>query len=166
MKKSFLLLLLVSMISLACKKERTEESYEERLEGQWDLVAVDYNGTAPDPMNPGRVINFEGQGQNVQGGMEVNRDPNEVDYNFSFRANVSVSDTLPAFPFDIDESGSGTWTTTSDESTIIINGDTETYNFEVLTNEPDRQVLRTNITQTLFQILTVNSEVELEFVKQ
>lgn len=166
MKKAIFIFSLLLLVLSSCKKKMSEETFEERLEGNWKLVSVQYSGTAPNPLNPTATINFDGEGQNVQGGLEMHRNPYKVDYDFSFTANVALSDTTPAFPVDIDQSGSGTWTTTSDESTIIITEENQTYNFDVLTNEPDRQVLHTTITQTVFQFVTVNSDVELEFVRE
>lgn len=169
--RKFMLLVAGLLITVAaCKKENNtaEPTYEDRLTGTWDLKAVQYDGTTINPANPTQPLEVKGDGTNVLGVFELTQNPNHLKYSFSFNADVKLSDTsTQSVSVPISQSGEGDWTTTSDESKLIITDTSGTiYTFNVLVNEANKQVFKTNIQETVLGLIPVNADVTLEFSKR
>ncbi|WP_417590963.1 hypothetical protein [Owenweeksia hongkongensis] len=173
-KKVSLLTLIASFVILfSCKKEDKESviqlvsefPYEKRLEGSWKLKAVEYDSEIPDFTGSGSPTRVSGSGVSVNGKINFQRNPNLMDYNFAFIAMVDLTGTGFPLPIPIDFEGSGEWTTTSDQSKVILtDGETE-FIFDVLVNEEDIQVLETTISQDFQGILSLEVDVVLTFDK-
>ncbi len=163
MKRLFAIVLLSLCLLPSCKKDQGDEApptYEDRLEGSWDLVAVSYSTVIPNFQDPTQAgFPVAGDGTEVSGSFELRRNPHEVDFNFSFNASVMGFPSIP-----VQRSGSGSWTTTSDEKMLIVTTDDgESYQFEVLVNEPKQQIFAGNFTETFNNLFSLEVETELEF---
>ena len=173
-KKVFLFSLIAAFGFLfSCKKEDKETviqvvnefPYEQRLEGKWKLKAVEYDSEIPDLTGGGSPTQISGSGVSVNGNINFQRNPNLMDYNFSFIALVDLTGTGFPLPIPIDFDGSGEWTTTSDQSKVILyDGETE-FIFDVLINEKDTQILETTISQDFQGFLSLEVDVILTFNK-
>lgn len=165
----FLILMMASLLLLSCRKEAEfvpleSKSFEQRLEGVWVLKSVKYAAELPNPQSPLQTINIEGEGEEVEGLFVLGHDPNKMDYAYNFIANLQIFDSVPPIPLPIEQDGSGTWSSTSDESRIFITEeDQSTYTFIVKENSLNRQVYETTIEETLMGFITIEADVELTF---
>lgn len=170
MKKLIFALAIISM-ALACKKDDNcqpvtsyEYPYEQRLEGNWDLVGVEYDTELPDISGSGQTIPVSGSGTNVSGTFDLSRDPNNVDYNFSFTALADITGTGFPVPIPVNFSSTGEWTTTSDEKHLLITDDNgETLVFDVEENQEDTQIFTSTISENFQGIFTLEVFVRLSF---
>ena len=158
MKKLILLISCFALTFVSCKKEDKDDStptpkaqtYEERVTGEWDLVAVSYDTEIPNLLNPGSPsIPVAGNGKDVSGRFELTRDPNEIDYNLNFKAEVDLMGTGSPMELPINFGSTGTWTTTSDDSKLIVTDeDGEETLFSVKVNEQNKQVFSSTLIQS------------------
>lgn len=159
MKNIILLFSAAVLLFASCKKDDkndttsqpTTQSYEQRIAGQWDLVAVSYDTEIPniqDPTEP--AIQVSGEGKDVSGKFILTRNPNEIDYNLNFTAEVDPFNSGTAIPVPVNFGSSGTWTTTSDASKLIVTDENdEEILFNVDVNEQNKQTFSATITQTI-----------------
>ncbi|MDX5325143.1 MAG: lipocalin family protein [Bacteroidota bacterium] len=138
-----LLWLLIPAMFFACKKDDDGNSggLESNLPGTWKLIAVEYSGSAPNPSNPTQTVPFSGSGTNVNGQFVITKDPNTINYSMFFVGEVNLGSGQP-ISLPIQQSGSGTWTTTTDGKKLIMTNDSDgkTVTFNVITNTNNRQV--------------------------
>ncbi len=142
--KHFITLSLALLVLVACKKTNQVDDSQplsERLPGTWNLSAVEYNGTAPHPTNPGQVLPFSGEGKQVSGGFFFEADTNLGDFDVNFIAEVDLGLATP-LEIPVKEKRGGTYEILDNDKIVSMTnfkGDS-TYNWQVRTNLPDRQV--------------------------
>lgn len=168
----FLFLVIASISFLfSCKKEDketvvkivTEYPYEQRLEGEWKLKKVEYDSEIPDFTGSGEVTNISGKGSAVNGKINFERNPHFANYNFSFIALTDITGTGFPLPLPIVLGGSGEWTSTSDQSKLILTEGGNELIFDVLVNEEKTQVLETTISQDIQGLLLLDLNLILSF---
>lgn len=137
------------------------ENYEDKLAGTWNLQSVHYETEIPDFGTGNGPTPVSGDGQNVDGTFVLTQDPNNFTYEFSFDANVQ------GFPLPVDLIGEGAWTTTRDNSKLIVtDSDTgEEIVFNVAVNEENKQVYQTSVVQDVFQGITLTIDLDMEFTR-
>lgn len=172
LKQVFPFLIIASIAFLfSCKKENketvvkivTEYPYEKRLEGEWKLKEVEYDSEIPDLTGSGGVTNISGKGSVVNGRINFERNPHFTNYNFSFIGLTDITGTGFPLPLPIVLGGSGEWTSTSDQSKIILTEGSDQLIFDVLVNEENVQVLETTISQDIQGLLLVDLNMTLSF---
>lgn len=169
--KPVLILMFIALITASCAKDaklsgRDEMSFEQRLEGAWELIAVKYSSEFPNPQNPLQTIQVDGDGEDVEGLFVLGHDPNKLDYSYDFIANLQLVDSIPAIPVPVSRSGAGTWSATSDGSRIFVTEtDQSSYTFIVKENSLNRQVYETTVEETLLGVFTIEVDVELTFIR-
>ncbi len=142
--KHFITLSLALLVLVACKKTNQVDDSQplsERLPGTWNLVAVEYNGSAPNPTNPGQVLPFSGEGKQVSGGFYFDADTNLGNFNVTFIAEVDLGLGQP-LEIPVSEKRGGTYEILDNDRIVQMtnfNGDS-VYDWEVRTNLPNRQV--------------------------
>ncbi len=162
-----LLILGVFTLGISCKKKdkptKVEEpTFEERLEGTWNLKAVKYDSEIPS-LTGGDPVPVNGEGTEVGGSIKLTRNPHKFEYDFSFNASIDPGLGSPV-TVPIQQAGTGTWTTTSDNSKIITTADSgEEVIFNVKINEANRQVYETTVTQDIQGFFSIEADLELEF---
>lgn len=168
MKKMLVALLCLSAI-VACRKDDQGttpadqgSAFEQRIQGEWDLQAVKYDGEVPNPLNPGTTIEIKGNGTNVSGGHTVTRNPNKIDYSYAFTAEVNFSGV--PIPIPVEQIGEGEWVLNASEDRIFITEEGETVIWKVLVNEANKQVYGAQLTQQI-QGIAVLIDTELTFVR-
>lgn len=114
------------------------------------MVAVSYDTEIPNFLNPGSpAIVVAGDGKDVSGRFELTRNPNEIDYNLNFMAEADILGTGMPVELPVNFASSGTWTTTSDGSKLIVTDeDGEEILFNVEVNEQDKQVFSSTLSQS------------------
>ncbi len=169
--KKFLTLSLILFIALtACKKDEIQKpaeqipAYEQRLLGDWSLQAVQYDGLVPNPLDPLNPIELKGNGSAISGGHTVSRNPNKIDFNYSFTAQVDFNG-FP-LPIPINQEGIGEWTLNENGDRIFITEEgEETIAWKILVNETNKQVYAAQVSQQVQGGITVTIDTELTFVK-
>ena len=163
MKKLIAFSLAIFAFSLtSCKDDNVStnedpNNYEARLEGTWDLEKVHYDTEIP-ALGGGSPTPVTGDGKNVNGNITLTRNPNNFTYDFSFDAD------LAGLPIPVNQQGSGTWTTSRDNSKLIVTDENgEEIVFVVVSNEAKKQVYTTTISETVQQIFTLEVDLDLEF---
>ena len=158
MKKILLLLFAFTLSLASCKKDDKDDSntepapqtYEQRIEGEWDLVAVSYDTEIPDLTGGGSPTPIAGNGKDVSGDFNLTRDPNRVVYDLNFKAELDPFGTGSGFEIPVNFESSGDWTTTSDASKLIVTDDMgEEIIFDVEVNEQNKQVFSSAITESV-----------------
>ncbi|HBF19080.1 MAG: hypothetical protein CMI36_06520 [Owenweeksia sp.] len=146
--KKFWIVAVAVLALAACKKDKSgsqntnQTTYEERLVGDWDLTAIHYKTVIPNPTG-GEPINVDDDGQDVSGEFNINKDPNQVNMDISFTANVPTP--FGVLPVPISQQTAGTWTVSADNSTIYLESEGETLILEVKKNEENLQVFESVI---------------------
>ncbi len=165
MKKLFALSLAIFALTItSCKDDNISSNedpndYEARLEGTWDLEKVHYDTEIP-ALTGGDPTPISGEGNNVNGNITLTRNPNTFTYDFNFDADFS------GLPIPVGQKGSGTWTTSRDNSKLIVTDDTgQEIVFVVVSNEAKKQVYTTTISQSVQGIFTLEVDLELEFTR-
>lgn len=142
-------------IALAsCKKDKDpvnnadpQETYEQRLVGTWNLTKIRYETEIPS-FGGGAPTPVEDDATQVSGDFNINHNPNTINYNYSFIAKVPLP-IIGEVEVPLDQSGNGTWTVASDNSSIYLKANEESSEMKVMENEEDRQVFRTVIPYTV-----------------
>lgn len=169
MKKIALFLFAFAIALTSCKKEDkdstttpTPKTFEEKLEGNWDLVAVTYSTEIPDLLGGGAPTPVAGNGTEVSGDFDLTRNPNRVEYNLNFKAEVDPFGTGSPIEVPVNFESSGDWTTTSDASKVIITDDLgQEIIFNVDVNEENKQVYSATITESVNVLVPITLEVDM-----
>ena len=168
MKKIVFLLCALTLSIASCKKEKkdaasTPQTYEDRVAGNWDLVAVSYETEIPDLSGSGGgPISIAGEGKDVSGTFILTKNPNEINYILSFNAELDPLNTGNPVEFPVNFASSGVWTTTSDASKLIVtddNGEEILFNVEV--NEQNKQVFSSTLSQSINVGIPITLEVDI-----
>lgn len=166
MKYPVLFVLALLSLSLGCKREDPnagdepqEETYEERLAGNWNLTSVDYEASFFNPLTL-QNQQIEGSGTQVQGSFNFSLDPQEFDYDYSFTASVKLADSIQAVPFPVEQDGQGTWSANEAGTEVTTTEDGNTVTYTVLENEANRQRFRGSFEENM-QGFPVTVKVEL-----
>ncbi len=144
MKKILLLFVLSSFLSVSCKKKdnRTpEEIYSERLDGNWNVMKLDYSATIQIPLVGTFPIN--GTANNA-GSISFNDAAKTANYDIKFLPSLPG---LPPGIIDIDTVslvGTGTYSNTTTTVTLTEAGG-QVLIFNVLANEENLQLMNTQV---------------------
>ncbi len=171
--RKYMLFALAGLAFMACNKDDdnnnnnnpqpTPPTYEQRLEGEWQLDRVLYEASIPNPLDPFNPIDVSGEGTNVLGSHEITLNPNAIEYTYSFTAEADLGTGTPT-PIPVQQSGMGEWVLNSSEDRIFITEDGETTTWEVVLNEENKQVYKAQITQAV-GVLSIVVDTELTFVR-
>lgn len=170
MKKLSLLLFVFILAFASCKKkdkesttpQATPKTYEEKLEGEWNLVAVSYATEIPDIVGGGAPIQIAGNGTEVSGDFDLTRNPNRVVYDLSFKAEADPFNTGTPTEIPVNFASAGDWTTTSDASKVIVTDDlNQEIIFNVEVNEDNKQVFSATIMETINMGLPITLAVDV-----
>lgn len=143
MKKLLAFLFLFALVTAACSDDNDNNNgnsgptgLTKRLIGTWDMTELSYSTQVINPLNPLNPIDVQGDAQNVDGTFIVNNQPNSVDYFYSF----SIVDSLLPIPVPVQANGSGTWEVIANDTKVLLTEDGESIIYDVLVDEPARQV--------------------------
>lgn len=141
------------------------EEYIDNVVGLWDLTDVRYSFTLP-PFQQGiPPIPLSGQGENVSGNFNIEKDPQNIDYNLFFIAALPNPLTGDSISLPIAFGNSGTYTVNkgATEITVTNNDGTKTV-LEILLDRNNRQTYRTvqPIAIPTFDTINVTAELTIE----
>lgn len=143
MKKVLLLTLLAGFVFVGCKKETKtpEEVYSERLDGDWNVMKLDYSATVQIPL----IGNFPINGTSMNAGsIAFTDDGKTANYDIKFLPSLPG---LPPGTLTIDTvrlAGTGTYTNSTSTITLTETGG-QVLTFTVMANEENLQILNTQL---------------------
>ena len=143
MKVKPLFTILFSAMLLTCNTEPTpsEVFVRQELLGEWTVNQVAYSGEMPNPLNPSSLMQFSGLGTQLYGKVNLLEMPDTGNLHVEFVANLNT------IQVPVSLISSGTWSIANADSVLIMDNDSVSYSFKMLSGLPTEQVWRTSFMQ-------------------
>lgn len=142
MKKSILALFAgVLMASCNTTPVPSEVFVREDLLGEWSVSQVAYSGQMPNPLNPSTLMNFSGLGTQLNGEVNIYEMPDTGNVYIEFVA------ALNTIQVPVSLISNGTWTLVNNDSTLVLDNDSVSYSFVMVSGMPTEQVWTTSFIQ-------------------
>lgn len=142
MKKSILALFAgVLMASCNTTPVPSEVFVREDLLGEWSVSQVAYSGQMPNPLNPSTLMNFSGLGAQLNGEVNIYEMPDTGNVYIEFVA------ALNTIQVPVSLISNGTWTLVNNDSTLVLDNDSVSYSFVMVSGMPTEQVWTTSFMQ-------------------
>ena len=132
---------MIMAISCQNNPDPTLQFNRQDIVGEWTMVQVAYSGEMPNPLNPSSLLQFSGLGTQLLGKVNIYEMPDTGNINISFVADLS-SIQVPVLM-----ESSGIWTLTNNDSTLVLDNDSVSFNFVMLSGLPNEQVWTTSFMQ-------------------
>ncbi len=143
MKVRSLIAILSTAIMVACTTEPTptEVFVRQDVLGEWTVNQVAYSGEMPNPLNPSALMQFSGLGTQLYGKVNLYEMPDTGNLHVEFVANLNT------IQVPVSLISSGTWTLTNADSVLVMDNDSVSYSFVMVSGLPTQQVWRTSFMQ-------------------
>ena len=143
MKVRSLIAILSTAIMVACTTEPTptEVFVRQDVLGEWTVNQVAYSGEMPNPLNPSALMQFSGLGTQLYGKVNLYEMPDTGNLHVEFVANLNT------IQVPVSLISSGAWSITSSDSVLVMDNDSVSYSFEMVSGLPTEQVWRTSFMQ-------------------
>jgi len=143
MKVRSLIVILSTAILAACNTEPipTEVFVRQDVLGEWTVNQVAYSGEMPNPLNPSALMQFSGLGTQLYGKVNLYEMPDTGNLHVEFVANLNT------IQVPVSLISSGAWSITSSDSVLVMDNDSVSYSFEMVSGLPTEQVWRTSFMQ-------------------
>ena len=143
MKVRSLIAILSTAIMVACTTEPTptEVFVRQDVLGEWTVNQVAYSGEMPNPLNPSALMQFSGLGTQLYGKVNLYEMPDTGNLHVEFVANLNT------IQVPVSLISSGTWTLTNADSVLVMDNDSVSYSFVMVSGLPTEQVWRTSFMQ-------------------
>ena len=143
MKVRSLIAILSTALMVACTTEPTPTEVFERQDvlGEWTVNQVAYSGEMPNPLNPSALMQFSGLGTQLYGKVNLYEMPDTGNLHVEFVANLNT------IQVPVSLISSGTWTLTNADSALVMDNDSVSYSFVMVSGLPTQQVWRTSFMQ-------------------
>jgi len=143
MKVRSLIVILSTVILAACNPEPTptEVFVRQDVLGEWTVNQVAYSGEMPNPLNPSALMQFSGLGTQLYGKVNLYEMPDTGNLHVEFVANLNT------IQVPVSLISSGAWSITSSDSVLVMDNDSVSYSFEMVSGLPTEQVWRTSFMQ-------------------
>ena len=143
MKVRSLIAILSTALMVACKTEPTptEVFVRQDVLGEWTVNQVAYSGEMPNPLNPRALMQFSGLGTQLYGKVNLYEMPDTGNLHVEFVANLNT------IQVPVSLISSGTWTLTNADSVLVMDNDSVSYSFVMVSGLPTQQVWRTSFMQ-------------------
>lgn len=131
------------ILAISCQNnpDPTLKFNRQDIVGEWTVVQVAYSGEMPNPLNPSSLLQFSGLGTQLLGKVNIYEMPDTGNINISFVADLgSIQVPVPI-------ESSGIWTLTNNDSTLVLDNDSVSFNFVMLSGLPNEQVWTTSYMQ-------------------
>lgn len=166
--KKLLAILVISAAAFGCSDDNDNNNNNgptglaKRMVGTWDMTELSYSTQIPNPLDPFNPIDATGDAQNVDGVFSVRYNPDQtVVYNYSF---TIVDSDIPV-PVPVSRSGEAEWEVIGGNTKVVMEEDGETIIYDVITNEPNRQVWSGTV-PTEFQGFSFDSDIVFTLEKR
>ena len=143
MKVRSLIVILSTVILAACNTEPTptEVFVRQDVLGEWTVNQVAYSGEMPNPLNPSALMQFSGLGTQLYGKVNLYEMPDTGNLHVEFVANLNT------IQVPVSLISSGAWSIKSSDSVLVMDNDSVSYSFEMVSGLPTEQVWRTSFMQ-------------------
>jgi len=143
MKVRSLIAILSTAMMVACTTEPTptEVFVRQDVLGEWTVNQVAYSGEMPNPLNPSALMQFSGLGTQLYGKVNLYEMPDTGNLHVEFVANLNT------IQVPVSLISSGTWTLTNADSVLVMDNDSVSYSFVMVSGLPTEQVWRTSFMQ-------------------
>lgn len=143
MKVKSLIAILSTALMVACTTEPTptEVFVRQDVLGEWTVNQVAYSGEMPNPLNPSALMQFSGLGTQLYGKVNLYEMPDTGNLHVEFVANLNT------IQVPVSLISSGTWTLTNADSVLVMDNDSVSYSFVMVSGLPTEQVWRTSFMQ-------------------
>lgn len=143
MKVKSLIAILSTALMVACTTEPTptEVFVRQDVLGEWTVNQVAYSGEMPNPLNPSALMQFSGLGTQLYGKVNLYEMPDTGNLHVEFVANLNT------IQVPVSLISSGTWTLTNADSVLVMDNDSVSYSFVMVSGLPTQQVWRTSFMQ-------------------
>jgi hypothetical protein len=143
MKVRSLIAILSTALMVACTTEPTptEVFVRQDVLGEWTVNQVAYSGEMPNPLNPSALMQFSGLGTQLYGKVNLYEMPDTGNLHVEFVANLNT------IQVPVSLISSGTWTLTNADSVLVMDNDSVSYSFVMVSGLPTEQVWRTSFMQ-------------------
>lgn len=132
---------MIMAISCQNNPDPTLQFNRQDIVGEWTMVQVAYSGEMPNPLNPSSLLQFSGLGTQLLGKVNIYEMPDTGNINISFVAD------LGSIQVPVSMESSGIWTLTNNDSTLVLDNDSVSFNFVMLSGLPNEQVWTTSFIQ-------------------
>jgi len=128
---------------LACTSEPvpTEVFVREDLAGEWTITEVAYSGEMPNPFDPTALMQFSGLGTQLNGFVNLYEMPDTGNLDLQFVANLN------SIQVPVSLMSGGAWSLTNNDSTLVLDNDSVSYTFKMISGLPTEQVWGTSFMQ-------------------
>ena len=143
MKVRSLIAILSTALMAACTTEPTptEVFVRQDVLGEWTVNQVAYSGEMPNPLNPSALMQFSGLGTQLYGKVNLYEMPDTGNLHVEFVANLNT------IQVPVSLISSGPWTLTNADSVLVMDNDSVSYSFVMVSGLPTQQVWRTSFMQ-------------------
>ena len=140
--------------------QASEVFVRQDLLGEWTVSQVAYSGEMPNPLNPSALMQFSGLGTQLMGEVNIYEMPDSGNIDLQFVANLNT------IQVPVELASAGTWTLTNSDSTLVLDNDSVSYSFVIVSGLPNTQVWRTSFIQVpADSSYWANIDMELTLIK-
>ena len=140
MKKTLLTFIAAGALLVAsCTTEPVakETFNREDVVGEWTVNQVAYSGEMPNPINPSALMHFSGIGTQLYGKINIYEMPDTGNLHVDFVANLNTIQV----PVSLISGGS--WYLENNDSTLVLDNDSVSYAFKMISGLPTQQIWQT-----------------------
>jgi len=141
--KKIALMFSTLFLAVACTNDPTPTTQFIRQDilGEWSVSQVAYSGEMPNPLNPAALVQFSGLGTQLNGEVNLYEAPDTGNIDVVFVADLS------SIQVPVSLKSSGTWTLTNNDSTLVLDNDSVSFNFVMVSGLPTEQIWTTSFMQ-------------------
>ena len=121
--------------------QSSEVFVRQDLLGEWTVSQVAYSGEMPNPLNPSALMQFSGLGSQLVGEVNIYEMPDSGNIDLQFVANLNT------IQVPVELASAGTWSLTNSDSALVLDNDSVSYSFVMVSSLPATQVWRTSFMQ-------------------
>ena len=144
MKKTLLTFITAgALLAVSCTTEpvATETFNREDVVGEWTVNQVAYSGEMPNPINPSALMQFSGIGTQLYGKINIYEMPDTGNLHVDFVANLNN------IQVPVSLISGGTWYLENNDSTLVLDNDSVSYAFKMISGLPTQQIWQTSFMQ-------------------
>ena len=144
MKKTLLALVATgTLIALSCTKDpvATETFIREDVVGEWTVNQVAYSREMPNPINPSALMQFSGIGTQLYGKINIYDMPDTGNLHVDCVANLNT------IQVPVSLISGRTWYLENNDSTLVLDNDSVSYAFKMISGLPTQQIWQTSFMQ-------------------
>lgn len=132
-----------ALLAVSCTTEpvATETFIREDVVGEWTVNQVAYSGEMPNPINPSALMQFSGIGTQLYGKINIYEMPDTGNLHVDFVANLNT------IQVPVSLISGGTWYLENNDSTLVLDNDSVSYAFKMISGLFTRQIWQTSFMQ-------------------